>query len=366
MHRKPCWITNTLLLFSLVLAVKSDCPTPPIPDGVLIDNNGPYENGATVNVRCPGNGYILGPSSMTCVFSFWAPPFVGHCSNSQSNSCETPQIPEGTHLSREGPFGMGDTVSLLCNNGTSVLGVSTMSCVFGRWAPDRFGDCLGSRRYSCQVPTASPGLELSTSGTLPHGSSVTATCTAENKVLVGIKSLTCVLGNWAPNHFGDCVDISALGTVVYSNGAGQAIVKFKEKVTVTNIAPNQYVIVFSDGGYGIVDVRTYTGQPDSEGSTWSIDGNTIYRDGSRIQSARFGVILLKGYRLLSSSEGEFWYFFLSNLKWYLIVNISPRNLSLHVGSSISTSTTNGILYINGVPVAEAIGDGSASVSTFNS
>ncbi|KAK6024004.1 hypothetical protein OSTOST_10194 [Ostertagia ostertagi] len=50
-------------------------------------------------------------------------------------------------------------------------------------------------------------MALSTSGVLPSGSSVTATCAEDMKVLIGVNTIRCVLGQWAPNRFGYCVDI---------------------------------------------------------------------------------------------------------------------------------------------------------------
>ncbi|PIO66900.1 hypothetical protein TELCIR_11371, partial [Teladorsagia circumcincta] len=111
----------------------------------------------------------------------------------------------------------------------------------------------------------------------------------------GVNTLRCVLGQWAPDRFGYCVDIGDLGTVVYNSGYGQVIVKFPTEPVVKELANDQLLIEsfrgwlpygpkksgvgLLSGGYGIVDVKGYRGIPDSEGYTWSIQNNQIYRNG---------------------------------------------------------------------------------------
>ncbi|EYB98167.1 hypothetical protein Y032_0133g1746 [Ancylostoma ceylanicum] len=238
-----------------------DCPPPNIPNGIIVDYHGPYTDGATINGRCQGNGYIMGPSSMTCLFGNWVPPFMGQCSNGLQYSCPTPRAPQGAHLSSQGPFGNGDMVQAICDDGGYILGPSSMACVMGHWAPAFFGDCTSSQRYSCQIPSPKPGMALSRQGTVRSDESVTATCTQNNKVLLGIKSMTCVFGHWAPNQFGDCVDVNQLGTVVYSDGSGLVIVKYRNGTDIKDLGNGVLMIQYSSGGYGIEQVRGYTGVP---------------------------------------------------------------------------------------------------------
>ncbi|KAL6733728.1 hypothetical protein Aduo_004352 [Ancylostoma duodenale] len=243
------------------LPLPGDCPPPNIPSGITVDYHGPYTDGVTINGRCQGNGYIMGPSSMTCLFGNWVPPFLGQCSNGLQYSCPTPNAPQGAHLSRQGPFGNGDMVQAICDDGGYILGPSSMVCVMGHWAPAFFGDCTSSQRYSCQVPPPKPGMSLSRQGTVRSDETVTATCTENMKVLVGIKSMTCVFGHWAPNQFGDCVDVNQLGTVVYSDGSGLVIVKYRNGTEIKDLGNGELLIQYSSGGYGIEQVRGYTGRP---------------------------------------------------------------------------------------------------------
>ncbi|KAK6732701.1 hypothetical protein RB195_016832 [Necator americanus] len=122
------------------------CPAPNIPKGIIVDNRGPYENGATISGRCAGGGYILGPDTMVCVFGNWAPSFMGECSNGPQYSCPTPRPPRGGRLSSQGPFGSGDSVTGICDDGGYIIGVSSLICVMGHWAPSFFGDCTNSQR----------------------------------------------------------------------------------------------------------------------------------------------------------------------------------------------------------------------------
>ncbi|KAL6733730.1 hypothetical protein Aduo_004353 [Ancylostoma duodenale] len=333
-----------VLLLGIVSGISSDCPPPNVPNGVIIDNQGPYTDGSTVNGRCPGNGYFLGPSSMTCIFGFWAPSFLGQCSNGQQNSCPTPQPPEGGRLSSEGPFGSGDTVNAVCEDGGYVIGVSSMSCVFGHWAPSFFGACTNSKRYSCQVPSPKPGMALNREGTLKSDETVEATCTENMKVLVGIRSMTCVLGHWAPNQLGDCVDVNQLGTVVYSDGNGQVIIKFRNSTDISDLGNGELLIKYSGGGYGIEQVKGYTGTPDSQGSTWSIQNGMIYKDGVLIPSVgySYGTVKLSGYKVLQANSG--------------ISSIPGMN---------GVSIRNNVVYVNGIPVAERTGIGLGGISINN-
>ncbi|RCN29455.1 sushi domain protein, partial [Ancylostoma caninum] len=224
-----------------------DCPFPNIPGGIIVDYQGPYTDGVTINGRCQGNGYIMGPSSMTCLFGNWVPPFLGQCSNGLQYSCPTPHAPQGAHLSSQGPFGNGDMVRAICDDGGYILGPSSMACVMGHWAPAFFGDCTSSQRYSCQVPPPKPGMSLSRQGTVRSDDTVTATCTENMKVLIGIKSMTCVFGHWAPNQFGDCVDVNQLGTVVYSDGSGLVIVKYRNGTEIKDLGNGELLIQYSSG-----------------------------------------------------------------------------------------------------------------------
>ncbi|KAK6046796.1 hypothetical protein COOONC_15699 [Cooperia oncophora] len=170
---------------------------------------------------------------MECVFGMWVPPFVGSCTSSPSYSCPTPLIPDGARLTRLGPFAMGDEIGLLCDGGGHVIGPSSLSCVFGEWAPPFFGTCSNGRQYSCEVPVPPEGIGLSAQGVLPSGSSVTATCTDDMKVL--------------------------LGKVVYDSGYGQVIVRYPDGPVIKDLGNNQLLIEAFKGGYGIQDVKGYRG-----------------------------------------------------------------------------------------------------------
>ncbi|KHJ92118.1 sushi domain protein [Oesophagostomum dentatum] len=330
-----------LVLFAAILKyADADCPAPSIPSDAIIDNTGPYPNGATINARCKGNGYFLGPSFMTCVFGNWAPPFLGKCSNGPEFSCPTPQAPEGAHLSRQGPFGNGDTVEAICDKGGHIIGVSSMGCVMGNWAPSFFGECTTGPKYSCTIPSPKPGMSLSHQGVVPSEVSVTATCTEDMKVLTGIKSITCVLGRWAPNKFGDCVDVNKLGKVVYSDGKGQVIVKYRNETDVQDLGNGELLVKYSSGGYGIEQVKGYRGTPDSEGHQWKIVDGVIYRDGANVPSFGFnyGTIRLSGFEVIPQNKRT---------------NILP--------GTIGVTVLNNVLYINGVPVARRTGSGSQGI-----
>ncbi|CAJ0607725.1 unnamed protein product [Cylicocyclus nassatus] len=324
--------------------LQKECSAPKIPSGVEIDNKGPYPNGATINVKCQGKGYILGPSSMTCVFGNWAPNFFGQCSHGPGYSCTAPQAPEGAHLSRQGPFGNGDSVEAICDKGGYIIGVSSMTCVMGSWAPSFFGECSDGRKYSCEVPKAKSGMSLDKQGVVPSDETVTATCTENMKVLAGIKSMTCVLGHWAPNVLGNCVDISGLGSVVYSDGKENVIVKYHEYTNVSDLGNGELLIKYSSGGYGIEKVKGYKGVPSSEEHRWSIVNGMIERDGTIIPSVGYsrGTVKLSGYEKIDQNSG------ISNISGPTGVNI-----------------INDIVYINGVPVARRINGGSGDVSINN-
>lgn len=215
-----------------------------------------------------------------------------------------------------------------------MIGVSSLSCIFGQWEPPFFGDCSNSKRYSCEVPPAPAGVSLSKQGMVPSDVVVTATCTEDMKVLLGIDRITCVLGNWAPNRFGRCVDISELGTVVYDNGDGRVIVNYKNGTTITELGNGRLRIQYSNGGYGIVKVKGYRGTPDSQGSTWSIQNNQIFKNGAPVQNSAvsFGTIELTGYTPLPPDH-----------------NLPP------ISTSSGVTVINNILYVNGVPMARRTG-----------
>ncbi|ETN83069.1 hypothetical protein NECAME_01868 [Necator americanus] len=176
---------------------------------------------------------------MVCVFGNWAPSFMGECSNGPQYSCPTPRPPRGGRLSSQGPFGSGDSVTGICDDGGYIIGVSSLICVMGHWAPSFFGDCTNSQRYSCRVPSPRPGMTLSRTGNVKSDESVTATCTENMKVLVGGYGVEKVKGySGTPDSFGtikltgykalqkdhgfptlsNTVGIVVLNGVVYVNG----------------------------------------------------------------------------------------------------------------------------------------------------
>ncbi|VDM80061.1 unnamed protein product [Strongylus vulgaris] len=160
-----------------------------------------------------------------------------------------------------------------------------MTCVMGMWAPSFFGHCTTSTRYSCEVPNPKPGMTLDKTGMVASDQSVTATCIEPMKVLAGIKSMRCVLGHWAPNVLGDCVNIDELGTVVYSDGKGNVIIKYHNGTSIKDLGNGELLIKYSSGGYGIEQVKGYAGTPNSEGHRWSIADGLIIRDGSPVPSS---------------------------------------------------------------------------------
>ncbi|KAK5972024.1 Sushi domain protein [Trichostrongylus colubriformis] len=341
MWRSEHWcLLQNLLVIALLPYGSTDCPPPRAPDGVLLDAKPPYTEGSTVYARCPGNGQIIGPVSMTCTFGMWVPPLLGHCTNDPSNFCPTPQVPDRARLTRQGPFATGDRVGIICDGGGHVIGVSSLACVFGQWAPPFFSDCSNSIRYSCEVPAPPIGITLSAHGLLPSDSTVTATCTEDMKVFVGVPTIRCVLGNWVPARFGFCLDISEIGNVVYNNGYGQVIVKFPREPLIQEMGNDQLLIKSFEGGYGIFSVKGYRGLPDSEGYNWSIQNNQIYRDGVQLpnNSGNFAIVRLTGFRRLAPYSG---------------VSSVPDRTGVVV--------KNNIFYLNGVPMAEKTGSGPTGV-----
>ncbi|EYC30898.1 hypothetical protein Y032_0004g1839 [Ancylostoma ceylanicum] len=71
------------LFLSLVSQAQASCYNLPAPIGATLSNYGPGYDGMTVTATCYNGGYMIGASTLTCVYGNWQPPSFGRCSQNQ-------------------------------------------------------------------------------------------------------------------------------------------------------------------------------------------------------------------------------------------------------------------------------------------
>ncbi|RCN47616.1 sushi domain protein [Ancylostoma caninum] len=185
MKTTPAMLLLLITIFRIAVAADSCRPFANIENGFITYGttqrpDGRYDDGTVAYLKCyTGYGYfavVLGYSMSICNDGRWSSE-LGRCVFYQGSfmttfptTSATPSFtggcpvagtpPNGTIMYSNGmtfgPVPNGTTAQLKCHDGHNVEGVTSMTCMNGRWNPEQFGACRTNGSYEQGCPDAMP------------------------------------------------------------------------------------------------------------------------------------------------------------------------------------------------------------------
>ncbi|XP_078573919.1 P-selectin-like [Branchiostoma floridae x Branchiostoma japonicum] len=228
------------------------CPglTAPI-NGALNPPAGPYNYPNQVTVTCNSGYGLSGVSPLTCqADGTWSNP-VGTCEPDQCSTLAAPT--NGARTPPTGSNSFQDRVSFTCNSGYVLNGATSVTCQVGGTWSDPVPTCTPR---ACPTLTAPTNGALSPNGPYAYPNQVTVTCNSGYQ-LNGVSPVTCQAdGTWS-NPVGTCTPRPCPALTTPTNGALSPTGPYSY--------PNQ-VTVSCNSGYNLNGDSPLTCQADG---TWS-------------------------------------------------------------------------------------------------
>ncbi|XP_078589338.1 sushi, von Willebrand factor type A, EGF and pentraxin domain-containing protein 1-like [Branchiostoma floridae x Branchiostoma japonicum] len=224
------------------------------PSNGALSPNGPYAYPNQVTVTCNSGYQLNGVSPVTCqADGTWSNP-VGTCT---ARACPPLTTPTNGALSPPGPYSYPNHVTVTCNSGYQLNGVSSLTCqADGTWS-NPVPTC--EPRQCPTLPAPSNGARTPPTGSNSFGNAVSFTCNT-GYTLNGANAVTCQAGGTWSDPAPTCTPRPCPGLSAPTNGALSPPGPYSY--------PNQ-VLVNCNPGYQLNGVSTVTCQADG---TWS---NTV-------------------------------------------------------------------------------------------
>ncbi|KAJ8032194.1 Sushi, von Willebrand factor type A, EGF and pentraxin domain-containing protein 1 [Holothuria leucospilota] len=185
------------------------CDMPSVDDDMveISPNKSEYQHNETVKFSCP-NGYkLIGDETETCQFGVWDGRLEPSC-HIEIKECANP-YPEDYNViiePYEYRYENGSTVLYSCPEGFTLFGISSATCMFGRWVPS--ADPPSCEAKGCERPQVEGVNFEPARESYDDGDKIIFFC-SDSGTLVGSDSSTCTRGEFSPSSFPTCADTTS-------------------------------------------------------------------------------------------------------------------------------------------------------------